>query len=761
MLCSSFHTLLAATEPVSGTVVDEIGNPLEFANVILLTENDSTLIYGTVTDNTGHFSIPDSFHAGSLRITAIGYEEKNISKPHGNLGTIQLTNASYELSEVIVTGARPVTKLKNDGVQVAIAGTYLANAGTALDLLGKMPFVTKTGSELEVLGKGSPIVFINGRQVRDRSELDLLSSSDIKSVDVVTSPGARYDSSVNAVLRITTVAPMGEGFSFSDRTTVGYKHYVYLFEQTNFNYRKNGFDLFAMLNYENYRERPRFENSITQHLPSGTVSQHTLGKDFTKYPVYEAKAGLNYNSRNQYLGLYYDFSYRPAVGRSCSFTSRLLNSELEDELRSDGYNHRRNRQHLLSAYYAGILGSWQLTANFDAMWQINTGSANEIETSASHAQRIFSTDNDVNNRLLAGNVTATHYVLQGELRLGTEVSDILRRNLYLSDVDFIADNDTKIRETTTALFAELSQTFGIVSVTAGLRWEYTDSRYYIGDEKKEAQSRCYHNLAPGASISLPLVNVSTNLSYTRKTSRPAFEQLSSAVRYLDRYSYESGNPGLKPIYRDYVSLSSSWRDVVVELTYCSTKNYFMWQTSPYPGHPGVTLLRMENMPRYNTFEAFANYSPCFFSIWRPSFMAGIIAQDFNLNHNGAEMKMNKPLGIFRFNNAIHLPGDTWLNIDFSAQTSGDGDNVYMKSRWTCDLGLYKTFSNEKWSVKLQLSDVFSSHRQQITLYDAISTQRVNKQYDTRDLSLTIRYNFNTAGSRYKGHGAANADKSRF
>ncbi len=761
MLCLTAHTLFAASEPITGTVVDESGSPLDFANITLLTLNDSTIVDGTVTDADGKFSVTDSNNYCVLRIFVIGYEETIITNPHGNLGLIRLTPDSYELGEIVVKGSRPVAKLKTDGLQVEISGTYLANTGTALDVLGKMPFVAKTGSQLEVLGKGTPIVYINGRQVRDQSELDQLSSSDIKSVDVVTSPGARYDSSVNAVIRITTIVPVGEGFSFNDRTTLGYKHYAYLFEQVNFNFRKNGLDLFGRLNYENYRERPRYENNTTQYLQSGLVSQRSSGKDFTKYPVYEGRIGVNYNLSNQYAGFYYDFAYRPAYGTSTSFTSRLLSSVLEDELKYNGTNHRRNRQHLLSAYYTGTLGKWQLSANFDAMWQINNRTTNETETSTFNPERVFFTYNDVANILLAGNLTASFPVWKGELRLGTEVSDIYRNDLYLADVDFITDNDTKIKETTSALFAEISQTFGKLSVSAGLRWEYTDSRYFLWGEKKDDQSRRYHNLAPSASFSLPIGNVSTNLSYMRKTSRPAFEQLSSAIRYLDRYSYESGNPNLKPIYRDYVSLSGSWRDIVVELTYYSTKNYFMWQTTPYPGNPAMTLLKMENMPRYNTFEAFANYSPCYFTIWRPTFMAGIIAQDFKLMHNGTEMKLNKPFGIFRFNNAIHLPWDMWLNVDFSAQTSGNGDNVYLKSRWNCDLGLYKSFANDTWSVKLQLNDLFNTYRQQMTQYDALSAVSVNKLYDTRDLSLTIRYNFNAARSRFKGRGAANSEKERF
>lgn len=759
-LCLTFSTLFATNAPITGTIVDEDGRPLEFANATLFTAGDSTLIDGTVTNAGGHFSLSAPATTCFLRISALGYEGRDICNPCGEQDTIQLFPASYALDEIVVNGSRPVVKLKTDGLQVVIAGTYLANAGTALDMLGKMPFVSNTGSELEVFGKGAPIVYVNGRHVRDLSELDLLASSEIKSVDVATSPGARYDSSVNAVIRITTVAPAGEGFSFNDRTTLGYKRYVYTFEQANFNFRKNGFDLFGMLNYENYRERPQFENKTTQYFKSGTVDVASHGKEFCKYPAYEGKAGLNYNSGGKSVGFFYDFVFRPSSGNDLSLSSRLVDGIAHDALESRGNYRRHNRQHSLSAYYAGALGKWQLAANFDALWQINDRSSSETEISSVNAERVFATTNDVNNRLLAGNATATLPLGNGKLRFGTEINNIFRKDLYISDADFIPDNDTKIKETTYAFFAETSHTFRMMSVTAGLRWEYTDSRYYHYGKKIDDQSRQYHNLAPSASISLPIGNVSANLAYTRKTSRPAFEQLSSAVRYLYRYSYESGNPKLKPVYRDYISLSASWRDLVMELTYNSTKNYFMWQTAPYPGSPDAALLRMENMPRYSAFEAFANYAPCFFTIWRPTFIAGISAQNFKLAHNGMQLKLNKPLGILRFGNALQLPWGVWLNIDFQAQTSGDADNAHLKGRWNCDIAFYKSFADDAWTLKLQLNDVFNTNSLQMTSYDALSIASVHKIYDTRDLSLTIRCNFNTSRSRYKGRGAANAEKNR-
>ena len=142
-------------------------------------------------------------------------------------------------------------------------------------------------------------------------------------------------------------------------------------------------------------------------------------------------------------------------------------------------------------------------------------------------------------------------------------------------------------------------------------------------------------------------------------------------------------------------------------------------------------------------------------------MAGINAQDFKIAHNGKSMSLDRPLGTFRFDNAVHLPWDMWLNVDFSARTSGNGDNCYVKPYWQCNLGLYKSFGNETWSIKLQLNDIFDTWRQEVTLYDAISSTSSEKIYDTRDLSLTIRYSFNSTRSRYKGHGAENIDKNRF
>jgi hypothetical protein len=124
------------------------------------------------------------------------------------------------LNRAIVKSYLPKTVIKGDAFVTAVENSVLAEAGSANDVLKKLPGVISTSKGFEVIGKGTPIIYINGRLVRDNSELEQLNSKDIKSVDVVQNPGARYDATVKAVIRIQTIRKVGDGFSFDLRSSV-------------------------------------------------------------------------------------------------------------------------------------------------------------------------------------------------------------------------------------------------------------------------------------------------------------------------------------------------------------------------------------------------------------------------------------------------------------------------------------------------------------------------------------------------------------
>lgn len=235
-----FLSISVNAQIFKGKTINAFGEPLPYANVCLLNHADSSFIQGAVSNDKGEFVINSEQREAILKVSLIGYQTIYKKCTDGHVGTILMVEDTTMLGEVIVKSSRPITQLKNDALVTHVQGSSLAHSGSARDVLGKTPGVIKSNDGIEVLGKGAPIIYINGRLMRNQAELDQLTSDKIKDVEVVTTPGAEYDASVNAVIRIKTLKPVGEGFSMDSRTQMGLTHYLYGKEELNFNYRFMG-----------------------------------------------------------------------------------------------------------------------------------------------------------------------------------------------------------------------------------------------------------------------------------------------------------------------------------------------------------------------------------------------------------------------------------------------------------------------------------------------------------------------------------------
>lgn len=201
-LCFSAITPMMAQD-IKGKIVDEKGEPLAFANVVLLNRQDSAFVKGVVSGEDGYFAINSACNNGIIKVTSVGYKTAWKDCTGENAGMIKMVADSKMLGEVVVKSSLPKTILKNGGMTTTVAGSVLEKAGTMEHLLDRIPNVSAQNGNIKVFGRGEPIIYINGRQMRDRSELDRLSSDNIKSVEVIANPGARYAASTKAVIRIT------------------------------------------------------------------------------------------------------------------------------------------------------------------------------------------------------------------------------------------------------------------------------------------------------------------------------------------------------------------------------------------------------------------------------------------------------------------------------------------------------------------------------------------------------------------------------
>ena len=165
-----------AKEDWKGKVLDENGDPVAYANVAILSKADSTVLCGAVTGEDGTFNIVTSEREGILMVAMLGYRTQYMAPAEG--AVVRLAPDTALLQGAVATAVMPKTKLTGEGLQTNVRGSVLENVGTASDVLAKTPGLIKNSNGLEVIGKGSPLVYINGRKVTDSSELDRLQSNE-------------------------------------------------------------------------------------------------------------------------------------------------------------------------------------------------------------------------------------------------------------------------------------------------------------------------------------------------------------------------------------------------------------------------------------------------------------------------------------------------------------------------------------------------------------------------------------------------------
>ncbi|MBR5688663.1 MAG: TonB-dependent receptor, partial [Prevotella sp.] len=747
------------TTRYKGTVIDEQGVPLPYANIALLSPKDSTLLTGGVSNESGFFVIPCEEGSVLARISYVGY--KTIYKHcHSTaLGTIQLQPDNFALKEVTVKGARPLVKMVGDAFVTIVEGSYLSKTGTGHDVLAHIPGVLRDGNNIEVLGRGAPLIYINGRQMRNQGELDQLSSDQIKEVEVVMTPGAKYDASAKAVIRIKTLRPVGEGFSFDNMTLIGTNRSVFGQEEVNLNYRTGGLDIFAMVDYEDFRMK--VNNTHSQNI---FLQRHYTQEGKTDYRhhsnIYYGKLGFNYmfNDRHS-IGMTYSPASRPNKEKNNFLTDSFTDGISDDHLTGDGHEEAERTEHAVNAYYSGTIGKWSLDANADMLFQNETTDAFTLEAAKESDDRTVTTRSDAKNRLYAAKIVAGHPLWKGKLEMGTEGSVVHRTDAFANPEKIISDSDTKTEETQGAIFAELTQQWGKLTTMLGLRYEYVDSRYYQHGVRQDDESRIYNDLFPSAMMAWQIGRVHTRMSYARNISRPAFAQLTGNLTYINRYLYERGNPYLRPTYRDNLSLAANWKWMMAMIDYAHVHDYIVSEYSTYNGDPSVALLQKDNTKGFNNLQAMVHFAPNFGG-YHPQLMLAVMWQDLKVQYQGKTKKMSHPMSIIRFNNAVNLPHDIWINADFSWRSAGDSENIHMAGSWQFDISLYKSFFNDRLSIKLACDDLFASMRQKINIYSDIHQFYLDKRLDNRKLKLTVRYNFNPAKSKYRGQGAGSDVKQR-
>ena len=693
-------------------------------------------------------------------LSASGQEQQD------NLKSVSMMQ---ELQEVVVKGNLPNTRLKGNAMITRIQGTPLSDAGTLGEMLVKVPGMTGTDEAPEVLGKGSPLIYINGRLMRDNSELKRLRSEEIRDVEVINNPGAQYDATVRAVVRIRTVRQQGDGLSL-DLTLSDEHDLRYDFDRPQVkvgaNYRKNGVDVFGSVYYyhQDYRQYSTIEDITTTDKVFRQYGPYTMT---WKHENLTYTAGVNWQlSDNHSLGVRADLTHQMKGKNQVIYDEDVFeNNALIDHL----YSHQTSKESkplgwLTNTYYNGKLGKLDIDFNFDFMRNGTDTNRENVEQSKVQDDFVVS-KSGTRSRLYASKLVLSYPVWKGEMAAGTEMTFVNRNNTYWIDKAIIANSDAEITENNVAVFAEYSCDFKKYgSASVGLRYEHTLMDYDDAINKDEKMHRSMDEWFPTASYSVTLGKVQTALSYSMKTYRPSFFAMNDAVTYISRYMYQAGNSQLLNERVRDLTLNVSYKWITLTASYEHLTNPItQWN---FLTETDAMLCKHINLDKpINTLSAYLAVTPRV-GIWSLNATAGFEKQDLYLDVEGPQgvyrVYYDKPQYTLNAYNTFTLKHGWRFDVNLMYRSSGCSYNFY-NDTYNLRLGLVAQKSllkDNSLTLRAAVLDCFQRNRMNEFSDCGYNQIQQNNRFSTHKLMLSLIYRLNATRSKYKGTGAGKDAQAR-
>lgn len=739
-------------QSITGTVVDSDGQSIAFANVTLCQSADSTIIAGCTSDENGNFYFETkSTNRMYLRISFVGYKTKLVEL---GASPIHVTLETTMLNEVVVTARRKLYQQKNGEMIANVKGTILETFPKTADIIAQLPFVSSQDGAFTVFGKGIPVIYINNRLVQDLKELDQLRPSEIKEIKVNMMPGAKYDSTVGAVIHIVTEKAQGEGLSGTLYASSKHSGRWSPEEFASFNYRHKAWDIFGSAYL--VQKRQLIDMNAYQQLDVADAAHEVSYQEEEKVKSdwMAVVGGINYNPNERVsAGVQYVFNHSSWKDDMLNDISHTVNNEM-NMTRQQASSVRPDHKHNVNAYFSGNLAdNLSLYFNFDLV------KGNESDKMYSWFPDESSGDvNTVNNRrydYYASKGILTYGGKYVSLEGGAEYSYTNMTQTYDIDNTTFGINSSNdvIKQNRWALFVSAKSQFGNWVLGAGMRYENIDFDYYKNNTWNKGQSKKFHKLFPNLFVNYSKKDLQAALSYERKIKYPTYSALRSNIQYSSPYVYESGNPMLLPQMQNDFTCMLGYKDVKTMLGLTLYEDYMAQVVELYNGTP-VALLKPDNVEDVRSCFFALSYAPTI-GVWVPNLEIGMQWQDFSLSGK----TYDKPIFKIRLNNSFTFPRQWFLTVNAGWLSEGNSGIYLLKSSIHTNINIAKTMFDKKLSLSLMINDIFKTDKTKWSIDHNHVVFGYDKYSDSRYVQLTLQYNFNATKNKYKG-GSSSDEKQR-
>ncbi|HAT91774.1 MAG TPA: TonB-dependent receptor, partial [Sphingobacterium sp.] len=774
---------------VTGKVHVENNVPLASATAYLMKAKTTVILKAVVTDENGEYQFSD-IQAGSYYVEAkmVGYTTNksnvfDISKSDHKVPAILLNTDTRKLQEVAVEGKRPMVESKPGKLVLNVENSPLAAGNNALDIVQRAPGVSlDNNNNLQLMGQSGVSVTIDGRQTYMSGEqlVNFLKSTDgnqIKSVEVITTRAAKDDAegavgTINIVLKKNRM----EGFNGTFNMTAGRGEKFRGNSSLSLNYKKNNTTVFGSYAYSDekshrkllldrviqnkgektyFKQRSILDEKEQNHSYRFGVEQRTSARN-TLTVQFNGSNNIEYNDNDSKTNVGKSFTTLDSLLISTSQFKELFDrysANLNNEFRIDS----NGRKLTLDLDWSKFKSSKRVGYNnqyFDG--QMNAITPEEIQRSRMPIGiDIYVAKLDYEQPLSK----------VSKLEMGAKYSNVTSDN-DLTFEDFLNNswinnekrtNHFVYKEQIAAGYIDYNNTIGKWGLKVGARGEYTFSDGNSLTLNKQVK-RNYFKLFPNANLTYTLhENHILSLGYARKITRPNYRQLNPFDYFIDKLTFERGNPYLNPQFSNEFTLNytlmqrynvtlgiNDVRDAIVES---------MGQDSVLK----QTWVIRENLGKNLTAYLNLNIPVTVSKIW--SMNNNITGIHFNFDGMVSGYPLKRTSFLLQATSMHNLKLAKSLSANVNLRYfSPFNYNVYdMKARWDMEVGATKTFKDQRSSLKLAVSDLFNTGNQNLKTNFGDFDSSIRQYQDRRVVRLTYSYKFGNLKNNYRKKDTSNEE----
>jgi outer membrane receptor protein involved in Fe transport len=770
---------------ISGVVKDASQKAVSNATVSLLKVKDSSIVKFTATGKNGEYeftSIADGKYI--VAVSNTGYEkilsvvfEISSSNNTVDVPVIFLNEQAKDLTGVTVSAKKPFIETKIDKTVVNVESSPATAGSTAMEVLEKSPGISvDNNGNISLRGKDGVVVMIDDKPTY-LSPADLanllknMPASALDQIEIMTNPSAKYDASGNSgIINIKTKKGKLAGFNGSIMTGITasiFKSYQSLYiipksqNSLNFNYRKNKLNFFGNYNPNFFRGKGYLNINRKYFDNNGDIPGYSDVNTRFKFGNHNhtLKLGFDYfaDPMNTFGMVVSGFTFN---GHPTPFTNTTLydaNHQATSGMQSITENkiHFRNLSTNFNFRHLFDTSGREITVNLDYIVYRNTSNL------------LLTTDfyNGIGQQtadplLLKGHLPAnidiysvksdyTQPLKKGaKFEAGIKSSYVKNDNLvdYQRQVNdkWIPDarsNHFVYSENINAVYVNLSKQIKKWSLQSGLRLENTITKGFQVTNDSTFK-RNFTNLFPSAFISYAINDKNTlTVSYSRRITRPNYQDLNPFTYFLDSLSYLKGNPFLLPQFTHNIELSHSFKGkIITALNYTNTTNVIS-QILKQDAQTRIVYLTPDNVSRFTNIGLSITATLHLTQWWNANWFSNVYKNHYKGVYNMSLLDISYTSFTINITNTFTFSKGFTMELSGFYRAKGVEQLNIREPMYQMSVAGQKNILKGKATVRLNVRDPFAwLQYRAVTQYSNIDV-KIRNRFDFRQFTATFTYRF--------------------